>query len=135
MSWTNTTGKAGRFTFLVYARDSRNSSPYEAYRTVSILVGEVCDSVSSFTATASTGGLVELSAGATCTDPGATVQYKFFMLAPGSSSYTEIRSWGGSSMSWTNTTGKTGIFYFLIYVRDSRNLSVYEGYKTSYSSP
>jgi hypothetical protein len=131
MSWTNTTGAAGRLTFLVYARDSRNLSAYEAYKTAAALVGEVCQSVTSFTATPGAGGLVELSALATGTDPGATMQYKFFVLPPGSSSYQEIRSWGEGTLSWTNTTGQSGRFTFLVYARDSRNSSPYEAYKTA----
>jgi hypothetical protein len=131
LSWTNTTGKSGRFTFLVYARDSRNSSALEAYATVSAVIGEVCDRLTSFTASAGTGGLLDLSAAAACTAPGATAHYKFFMLAPGSSAYTEIRSWGESTLSWTNTTGKSGRFTFLVYARDSENDSSYESYRTT----
>jgi hypothetical protein len=53
------------------------------------------------------------------------------VLPPGGASYTEIRPWGeGSSYSWPNLTGKTGSFIFLVYVRDSRNGSTYETYKT-----
>jgi hypothetical protein len=130
LSWTNTTGKSGRFSLLVYARDSRNSSAYEAYKTASTLVGEVCQSVTSFTANAGAGGLVALSAEASCTDPLAPVQYRFFVRPPGSASYTEIRSWGEGSMSWMKNTLQTGTFIFLVYARDSRNLSAYEAYKT-----
>jgi hypothetical protein len=58
------------------------------------------------------------------------VQYKFFVLSPGSSAYQEIRSWGEGSLSWTNNTLKTGTFTFLVYARDGRNLSAYEAYHT-----
>jgi hypothetical protein len=97
-------------------------------------VGNVCENVTSFTATPGAGGLVELSAEATGTDPLATVQYKFFVRVPGSISYTEIRSWGEGSLSWTNNTGQSGTFTFLVYARDSRNLSAYEAYKTTIGS-
>jgi hypothetical protein len=131
LSWTNTTGQSGRFTFLVYTRDSRNGSAYESYKTTTLLLGDVCQKVDSFTATAGAGGTVQLSAAASCTNPDASVQYKFFVLPPGSSSYTEIRTWGESSLSWTNNTGTAGRFTFLVYVRDSRNSSPYEAHKTA----
>ena len=69
MSWTNATAASGRFSFMVYARDGRNSSAYEAYKTTSALLGERCDSISTFTATTGTLNTVDLSALATLQAP------------------------------------------------------------------
>jgi hypothetical protein len=70
-----------------------------------------------------TGSLVNLQAGATC-DDGANPSYRFFMMAPGSSTYTELRSWGESALVFDTTGRASGTYTFLVYVRSAFNTLV-----------
>jgi hypothetical protein len=125
LSWTNNTGISGLFSFMVYVRKSGNQSTYESSRSLTYLVGQVCGVMNSFTAVPGEEG-VNLVAMASCTGSSASTEYRFFVQPPGNTGFTEIRNWGEGTLSWSNNTGQSGDFTFMVYARNKGNPSNYE---------
>ncbi len=127
LSW-NTTGKAaGVYHFSVWARDSSSSGSScnslgcdDAYVGLSYTLASTCTSatVSAAPPSASVHGtavtLTAVAAG--CTSP----LYQFWILAPGSSSWTIAQAYSSSAtLNWNTTSLAAGTYRFSVWVRDA----------------
>jgi cell wall-associated protease len=145
LSW-NTTGKpAGAYLYTVWVRDAssagttgNNLGSFDAFfpATVYTLTSTPCASVSESAAPVSTeasGTTVTFTASASgC--PNAV--YQFWMLAPGSTTWTVVQSYSSNAtFTWVTTGKPAGAYRYTVWVRDassagtnSNNLGSFDAY-------
>jgi spore germination protein YaaH len=124
----NTTGKAaGTYRFSVWVRDSSSAGPScnslgcnDAFVGIAYTVYTQCTSVSvqsSPPATAAAGTSVAFTgAAAGCSNP----LYQFWILPPGSSTWTVVQAYSTSgTFTWTTTGKPAGTYRFSVWVRDA----------------
>lgn len=132
----NTTGlTSGEYQLIVNTRAVGTSSYSTTYLPVNYQIGNVCNSVTSFTTSPTSpqnvGTLITLTAAASCT--GGTAEYQFFYLEPGASSYTAIGAFGSASQTW-NTAGRpTGSYTLLVHARAVGNTGSESSRYSSYT--
>jgi alpha-tubulin suppressor-like RCC1 family protein len=138
VAWDTTGLGSGSYQVLVYARAVGSTAAYQsfAYANPKLLVGNVCDTVTSFTTSPSSpqsvGTQVTLTASATCS--GGTAEYRYAYKAPGASSYVYIGNYGAASQTWNTSGLPVGAYSLIVYARAVGNASNYESYRyASYS--
>ena len=116
----------GRYEFKVWVRAVGNASDWEAAAAASVFVGPTCTSAS-LRAAFDGYGMVDLSAGASCTF-GRQPQFRFMVRRPGASAFTEVRPYDGSSrfQYWIPSPVAPGRYEFQVQVRAYGNSSDYE---------
>jgi hypothetical protein len=128
----NTTGPlpAGTYLYSVWARDSGSAAGYDTFfpGTAYTLTSTPCTSVTASAAPASpqaAGTAVTISATASgCPNP----RYEFWILAPGSSSWTIVQPYSGNAAFTWNTTPPAGTYLYSVWVRDASSASSYDAY-------
>lgn len=116
VQWNTAGLPSGSYSAYVYVR-AAGTTKADSPASVSVLVGDVCNSVSLTTNPASpqsVGTAVSLTAAATCTGS-ATPEYRF-MAKSGSNAYTELRAWSTSPLANFNP-GDLGLHYVVVYAR------------------
>jgi len=134
ISWDTTALPSGAYVLIVYARAVGNPSNFEAYRYLigQYNLGNACNTLTSFTASPASpqpvGTPLTLNARATC-GTGATPEYLFKYQVPGSSTFTSIGTWGGSTISWDTSALPSGAYILIVYARAVGNLSNFEAHR------
>jgi uncharacterized protein YkwD len=149
-SWNTTGLAAGSYTYTVWVRDAGGSGTacnnlgcFDAYFPATNYTltppSTACSSVTESVAppsTASTGTAVKFTASASgCANP----RYQFWLLAPGSTTWTIAQPYSGTSTFTWNTTGLSpGTYRYTVWVRDAssagtacNNLGCFDAYFTA----
>jgi hypothetical protein len=124
--WNSTGALAGTEHFSVWARDANSAgtpslgSSYDAYTGIPYTVATSCTSVTASVAPASpskSGTAVTFTGSASgCANP----LYEFWMLAPGSSTWTMVQAYSSNATFKWNTTGlAVGTYRVSVWVRDA----------------
>jgi hypothetical protein len=128
-TWDTASLAGGQYLVVVYVRTAENGSAYEAYASMTRLVGNTC-AQATLAATAGAGEAVSLAATSTCS-AGATPEYRFFVTPPGAYTYTYLTEYGpAATFDWSSTGLTPGRYLLGVFTRAKGNLSVYEGQAT-----
>ncbi len=114
---------SGRYTVTVWVRPQGSTKSYDAWASTSLLVGDVCSSVT--LKSRASGSSVELEAAATCSGA-AKPEYRFFGRAPGTTVFTPLGDYGASASASYSVGSASGRWEFIVYARAVGNLSDYE---------
>jgi hypothetical protein len=114
----NTTGLApNQYQVRVETRADSHAGPAQAFATSSYVVGGLCRNLSLSPNYVWPRPLAPftLTADATCED--GTPEYRFLYLAPGASTFSEFRGWGGPSATFDLTGLASGVYAFRVHTR------------------
>ena len=130
-NWTTTGLAAGTYTYSVWVRDASSAAAYDAFSpgTAYTLTTTPCASLTASAAPASPqvrGTSVTITASVSgCPNP----QYEFWILAPGSSTWTMVQGYSSNGTFIWNTTGlAAGTYKFSVWVRDASSGAGYDAY-------
>jgi spore germination protein YaaH len=127
----NTAGKpVGAYLYSVWVRDATSSAAYDAY--VPGIAYTLTSPCTSATASATPGApqavgtAVTITAGASgCSNP----RYQFWLLAPGSSTWTNVQAYSSSATFVWNTAGNpAGTYRYSVWVRDAVSAAGYDAF-------
>jgi hypothetical protein len=140
--WTWNTGGIdtyGIYTVMVYARNAGSQANREAYRTVSYAIVEEppvdgLTLASDVTSPRPAGAKVKFTAQATGGAAPYDYEYRFYLRAPGSTTYTPVGddATGYSSdtdWTWDTTSSMAGTYTVMVYARNAGSLANYEKYR------
>jgi alpha-tubulin suppressor-like RCC1 family protein len=128
-NWTSDT-TPGNYILEVWVKDASSLAAYDSDSVLGYTItstGQEACSNATLTATPAspeaTGTAITLNAGSsTCSNP----QYQFWMLAPGSSTYTIIQPYSSSpSFNWTSDT-TPGMYILEVWVKDASSAASYD---------
>jgi hypothetical protein len=127
-TWDTTGLTAGTYTVAVWARTIGSPAPYDNSdaRWYQLTAAAPCTAVTlgarppSPQALGTTVGIVS---NATCS---GTPEYKYWLSAPGSSTYTQVREWGDAAYTWNIATLAPGTYTWAVWVRNVGSPAVYE---------
>ncbi len=134
-SWTTTT-IAGGYYLGVHARTSGSSAPYESFTSIAYtLTPTTCASVTASAAPPSpstSGTPVTITGSATgCPNP----HYQFWILNPGSSTWTIAQAYSTmAAFNWTTTGLAAGTYNFSVWARDAGSAGVYSSSLGTYDA-
>ncbi len=134
-NWTATT-VAGSYYLGVHARTSGSSAPYESFAAVSYTLNSTaCTSVTASAAPPSpsaSGTPVTITGSAIgCPNP----HYQFWILNPGSSTWTIAQAYSTmAAFNWTTTGKAAGTYNFSIWARDAGSAGVYSSSLGTYDA-
>jgi hypothetical protein len=130
-NWNTTGLAAGTHLYSVWIRDSGSIGSFDAFSpgTPYTLTVQPCTAVTASAAPASpqvAGTAVTMTAGASgCPNP----SYQFWILTPGSSTWTIARPYSASAtFNWTTTGLATGTYQFSVWARDASSVAGYDTY-------
>jgi len=127
----NTTPPSGTYSYSVWVRDASSAAAYDAFLpgTTYTLTTTPCTSVTATAAPASPqahGTTISITASASgCSNP----RYEFWILAPGSSTWTIVQSSSSSATFSWNTSGlPAGTYRYSVWVHDASSAAGYDAY-------
>jgi hypothetical protein len=130
-NWTTTGLPPGTYYYTVWARDASSAASYDTYFAAATftLTTTHCTSVTDSPAPASPqahGTTVTFTAVASgCAHP----LYQFWILAPGSHTWTIVQAYSTSNTFSWNTTGLApGVYYYTVWVKDSGSANSQDAY-------
>lgn len=127
--WDTAAVPPGNYVVNVYSRTLGNTNSESSASIGSFMIGSVCSAVTlSASPPVPAGGAlplgtqVNLSASATCN--GATPEYQFYYIPPGTANYVQIGaagSWGGASAALSTAGLGSGLYSFYVRARGVGN--------------
>ncbi|HAF20897.1 MAG TPA: hypothetical protein DCK96_14300 [Chloroflexi bacterium] len=138
LNWNTTGLAAGTYYVSVWVRDassagaySSSSGTYDAYApgVAYTLTTTACTSVTASAAPPSPsvpGTAITITGSASgCPNP----RYEFWILAPGSSTWTIVQAYSSSAaFNWTTTGLAAGTYHFSVWARDASSAAAYDTY-------
>jgi hypothetical protein len=127
-TWDTTGLTAGTYTVAVWARTIGSPSPYDNShsRLYQISAAAPCTAVALSASPPSPqapGTTVSIVSSAACS---GTPEYKYWLLAPGSSTYTQVRDWGDATYTWNTAALTPGTYAWAVWVRNVGSPAFFE---------
>jgi N-acetylmuramoyl-L-alanine amidase len=130
-NWNTTGAAAGTYYYSVWVRDASSGAAYDAYfpGTTYVITVTPCASVTASAAPAS-----PQAHGTTITITGSAsgcpnARYEFWILTPGSSTWTMVRAYSaGATFNWTTTGLPAGTYRYSVWVHDASSAAGYDAY-------
>jgi hypothetical protein len=125
-SWSTTGLAPGTYRFSVWARDSSSSASYDAWNAGQYFT--LTSGCSSIAVSATAGNPVTIGGRASgCLNP--TPVYEFWILYPGSGTWTLAQGYSTSAAySWPTTGLPRGTYRFSVWVKDSSSSAPYDAW-------
>jgi hypothetical protein len=129
IGFDSTAHPAGLYSFRTQVRAIGGASSAQASKSRNFLLGDVCDRVSSLTASPPgpqpSGTIVQLSAAAACVN-GGTPEYQFSRRLEGTPAWTLLRAWGAESAAFDTSGLAAGTHQVKVETRGQGHLGVAE---------